>query len=118
MFVPNIPSSIRLKRSLLRVDFPSKFFLRKTLASRLVLDNSAVPQMLALPRTGRLGANVRRARAALSVLPPGFARHGLFSRAPAVRPSATVARGRRSSGFTLLELPIVREITGLLSGLL
>jgi prepilin-type N-terminal cleavage/methylation domain-containing protein len=109
MFAPNIPSSIRLKRSLLR-DFPSKFFLRKELASRLVLDNTAIPQMFAPPRTGRLGAIVRRARATLSV----FARHGLFSRAPAVRVPATGQHGRRFCGFTLLELLIVVAIIGLL----
>ena len=70
--------------------------------------------MFALPRTGRLGANARRARAALSVLPPGFARHGLFSRAPAVRVPATGQHGRRFCGFTLLELLIVVAIIGLL----
>jgi prepilin-type N-terminal cleavage/methylation domain-containing protein len=69
--------------------------------------------MFALPRTGRLGANARRARAALSVLSPGFTRHGLF-RAPAVRVPATGQHGRRFCGFTLLELLIVVAITGLL----
>jgi prepilin-type N-terminal cleavage/methylation domain-containing protein len=70
--------------------------------------------MFALPRTGRLGSNVRRARAAVSVLPPGFAGHGLFSRASAVRVPATGQHRRRLCGFTLLELLIVVSIIGLL----
>src|ERR1044071_7949946 len=70
--------------------------------------------MFALPRTGRLGSNVRRARAALPLLPPGFAGHGLLSRASAVRVPATGQHRRRLCGFTLLELLIVVSIMGLL----
>jgi prepilin-type N-terminal cleavage/methylation domain-containing protein len=70
--------------------------------------------MFALPRTGRPGVNVLRARAMLPVLPRGFAGYRWFSPTSEVRPSATVARGRRSSGFTLLELLIVVSIIGLL----
>jgi prepilin-type N-terminal cleavage/methylation domain-containing protein len=57
---------------------------------------------------------VRRARAALRLLPPGFAGHGLFSRASAVRVPATGQHRRRLCGFTLLELLIVVSIIGLL----
>jgi prepilin-type N-terminal cleavage/methylation domain-containing protein len=80
----------------------------------LVLDNTPVPQMFALPRTGRLGANVRRARAALPVLPPGFSGHRLFPPARTIRVPATGEHRRRSFGFTLLELLIVVSIIGLL----
>jgi type II secretory pathway pseudopilin PulG len=67
--------------------------------------------MFALPRTG-LGADVQRARAALPVLPRGFAGHRFSS--PAIRVPATRERGRRSPGFTLLELLIFVAIVGLL----
>jgi prepilin-type N-terminal cleavage/methylation domain-containing protein len=70
--------------------------------------------MFALPRTGRLGVNVLRARAVPLVLPRGLAGYRWFSATSEVRPSATVAHGRRSSGFTLLELLIVVGIIGLL----
>ena len=70
--------------------------------------------MFALPRTGPLGVNVSRARAAPAVLPRGFAGHALFSPASAVRGLAAEERGCRSSGFTLLELLIVVGIIGLL----
>src|SRR5262249_11798545 len=58
--------------------------------------------------------NVQRARAALAVLPRGFAGRALFSPASAARAPATGQRRRRSSGFTLLELMIVLGIVGLL----
>src|SRR6266545_6068348 len=70
--------------------------------------------MCAFPGIGRLVVNVLRARAALQVLPGGFAGYPWLSPASEVRPSATVARVRRSSGFTLLELLIVVAIIGLL----
>src|SRR5882757_2995459 len=69
--------------------------------------------MFALPRTG-LGANVQRARAALPVLPRGFAGHRFSSPASTIRVPATSERGRRSPGFTLLELLIVVGIIALL----
>jgi prepilin-type N-terminal cleavage/methylation domain-containing protein len=70
--------------------------------------------MFALPGTERLGVNVPRARAAPPVLPREFAGHASFSAASAARSPATGERGRRSSGFTLLELLIVLGIVGLL----
>jgi prepilin-type N-terminal cleavage/methylation domain-containing protein len=84
------------------------------LASLLAVVNTALPQMSALPGTGRLGRNVPWARAAFPVLPRGFAGHPLFSPASAARDPATGQRGRRSSGFTLLELLIALGIVGLL----
>jgi prepilin-type N-terminal cleavage/methylation domain-containing protein len=73
--------------------------------------------MFTLPRTG-LGANVQRARAALPVLPRGFAGHRFSSPASTIRVPATRERGRRSPGFTLLEMLIVVGIIGLLLVLL
>jgi prepilin-type N-terminal cleavage/methylation domain-containing protein len=70
--------------------------------------------MFVLPRTGRLGANVPRACAAPPVLPRGFAGQPLFSPASAVRGPASGERGRRSCGFTLLELLIVLGIVAML----
>jgi prepilin-type N-terminal cleavage/methylation domain-containing protein len=71
--------------------------------------------MFALPRTGRLGVNVQRARAALSVLLlRGFDRCPRFSSTSNVRPPTIANRGRSSFGFTLLELLIVIGIVGLL----
>jgi prepilin-type N-terminal cleavage/methylation domain-containing protein len=55
--------------------------------------------------------NVLRARTVRSLLPAGY---DWFSPTSDLRPSATVARGCRSSGFTLLELLIVVGIIGLL----
>ena len=73
--------------------------------------------MFAFPRTG-LGADVQRARAALPVLPRGFAGHRFSSPASTIRVPATRERGRRSPGFTLLEMLIVVAIVGLLLVLL
>ena len=70
--------------------------------------------MFALPRTWRRGVNVQRARAAQLILPRGFAGHHLLSPASTIRVLATGERGRRYSGFTLLELLIVVGIIGLL----
>src|SRR5262245_53851370 len=83
--------------------------------------------MFALPRTGRLGVNVLRARAALSaLLLRGFGRCPRFSWTSNVRPPTIANRRRRSfrfrlpiqreqvSAFTLLELLIVVGIIGLL----
>ena len=69
--------------------------------------------MFAPPRT-RLGADVQRARAALPVLPRGFAGHRFSSPAATIRVPATRERGRRSPGFTLLEMLIVVGIMALL----
>jgi prepilin-type N-terminal cleavage/methylation domain-containing protein len=84
----------------------------------MAVANTTLPQMFALPGTGRLGANVPRARAALPVLPREFTGHRLFSPASALRGPGTGEHGRRSSGFTLLELLIVLSIVGLLLGLI
>ena len=63
--------------------------------------------MFALPRTGRLGVNVQRARAGLSVLLlRGFGRCPSFSSTSNVRPPTIANRGGRSFGFTL---PMQRE---------
>jgi len=80
--------------------------------------------MFALPRTWRLGVNVHRARAALAVLPRGFAGHRRFFPTSNAQAPATAVRGRsrglcpavalREGGFTLLELLIVVAIIGLL----
>jgi prepilin-type N-terminal cleavage/methylation domain-containing protein len=69
--------------------------------------------MFAFLRTG-LGADVQRARAALPVLPRGFAGHRFSSPASTIRVPATRERGRRSPGFTLLEMLIVVGIIALL----
>jgi prepilin-type N-terminal cleavage/methylation domain-containing protein len=70
--------------------------------------------MFALPRTCRRVVNVQRARAAQPVLPRGFAGHPRFSATSKV-PAPTGGKcGRRSLGFTLLELLIVVSIIGLL----
>src|SRR5438132_5998688 len=64
--------------------------------------------MFALPRTGRLGMNAQRARAAVSVLLlRGFGGCPKFSSASNVRPPTIANHGRRSFGFTLIELLIV-----------
>jgi prepilin-type N-terminal cleavage/methylation domain-containing protein len=83
--------------------------------------------MFALPRTWRLGVNVQRARAALPVLPRGFAGYHWFSkRRSFIRMlageggNASTSEAFASSalrpraGFTLLELLIVVGIIGLL----
>ena len=69
--------------------------------------------MFAPSKTG-LGADVQRARAALPVLPRRFAGHRFSSPASTIRVPATRERGRRSPGFTLLEMLIVVAIIGLL----
>src|SRR5437660_4031939 len=64
--------------------------------------------MFALPRTGRLGVNAQRARAAASaLLLRGFGGCPKFSSASNVRPPTIANHARRSFGFTLIELLIV-----------
>jgi prepilin-type N-terminal cleavage/methylation domain-containing protein len=71
--------------------------------------------MFALPRTGRLGVNVSRARAVLPVLPDGLAGYSWFSSTSKLRFPATSERDpQRVRGFTLLELLIVVGIIALL----
>src|SRR6266480_3325744 len=71
--------------------------------------------MFALPRTGRLGANVHRARAALPVLPlRNFGWRPRFSSISNVRPPTIANHARRSFGFTLIELLIVIVIIAVL----
>src|SRR5437762_3172400 len=72
--------------------------------------------MFALPRTGRLGANVHRARAALRVLPlRNFGRCARFSSTSSVRLPTAAERGPESvRGFTLIELLIVIVIIAVL----
>jgi type II secretory pathway pseudopilin PulG len=80
----------------------------------LAVVNTALPQMFALPGTGRLGANVPWARATRSVLPRGSVGHLLFSLVSKGRHADSGERGRRSCGYTLVELLIVFGIIGLL----
>ena len=71
--------------------------------------------MFSLPRTGRLGVNVHRARAALPVLLlRNFGWRPRFSSASNVRPPTIANHGRRSFGFTLIELLIVIVIIAVL----
>ena len=70
--------------------------------------------LFALPGTGQLGVNVRRARAAPLIFLRGVAGHLLFSPPSAIRGTATGGRGRRYSSFTLLELLIVLGIVAML----
>src|SRR5437867_6952270 len=72
--------------------------------------------MFALPRTGRLGVNVHRARAALRVLPlRNFGRCARFSSTSSVRLPTAAERGPESvRGFTLIELLIVIVIIAVL----
>src|SRR5206468_461340 len=84
------------------------------LASRLTFVNTALPQMFALPGTGRLRVPVVRARAAPLLLLREFPGDVLFSPASMVCCPVPEERARRSSGFTILELLIVIGIIGLL----
>src|SRR5256886_8864072 len=71
--------------------------------------------MFALPRTGRLGANAQRARAALPVLLlRNFGWRPRFSSISNVRPPTIANHARRSFGFTLIELLIVIVIIAVL----
>src|SRR6266403_4356588 len=71
--------------------------------------------MFALPRTGRLGVNAQRARAAASVLLlRGFGGCPKFSSASNVRPPTIANHARRSFGFTLIELLVVMGIIAIL----
>src|SRR5438105_7763290 len=71
--------------------------------------------MFALPRTGRLGVNVHRARAALPVLLlRNFGWRPRFSSISNVRPPTIANHARRSFGFTLIELLIVIVIIAVL----
>ena len=75
--------------------------------------------MFALPRTGRLGVNALRGRAALPALPEGLAGYSWFSPSSKVRPPSRAERDPGSiRGFTLLELLIVVGIIGLLLALI
>src|SRR5256885_13884133 len=71
--------------------------------------------MFALPRTGRLGMNAQRARAALPVLLlRNFGWRPRFSSISNVRPPTIANHARRSFGFTLIELLIVIVIIAVL----
>gem|GEM_PF-625631 len=84
------------------------------LASTLAAVNTTLPPMFAPLGTGRLGANVPRARATRPVLSRAFTGELLFACICAVRALATGKHARRCSGFTLLELFIVVGIMGVL----
>jgi prepilin-type N-terminal cleavage/methylation domain-containing protein len=83
----------------------------------LALHNTADPKVFALPRTKRLGANAPRVRAAPPALPRCLAGHRSSFPPYAIRFPTTGEHGRRSSGFTLLELLIVTGIVALLLAL-
>lgn len=91
---------------------PKVFYLSTKLRACFPVENILTTQMFALPGMTRLRANVPRARATALVLLQGCLGRLLFCPASEVRGSASGERGRRRSGFTLLELLIVVGIIG------
>jgi prepilin-type N-terminal cleavage/methylation domain-containing protein len=90
---------------------PKVFYLSTKLRACFPVENILTTQMFALPGMTRLRANVPRARATALVLPRGCLGH-LSARLQRFEVRPLRERGRRRSGFTLLELLIVVGIIG------